>query len=260
MAFTASRRMILATKPRFQNLMMNTRRSFASSSSSSSSGLPMQMATFAVAGGIAYGAYTMGDYFMGGGEADNDIDMDVPVAPQAEITSRVFFDIHIGDRYAGRIVMGLYGNVVPKTAKNFETLCAGTENWGKTKLAFAGSTFHRVIPNFMIQGGDFTNHNGTGGMSIYGSKFNDENFELPHAGPGILSMANSGRNTNGSQFFICTTKTPHLNGRHVVFGVVEEGYDVVKLIETYGSSSGSTSKRVVIQKAGVLPLVEATKE
>ena len=180
------------------------------------------------------------------------------VPPPAEITERVYFDIEIDRHAAGRIVIGLFGNVVPKTVTNFTTLCRGDQSHPRgAKLAYEKSTFHRIIPGFMIQGGDFTNHNGTGGLSIYGERFADENFELQHSGPGILSMANAGRNTNGSQFFITTTKTPHLDGRHVVFGVVEEGWDVVKLIEKFGSSSGRPSRLITIAKCGVL---EQSKE
>jgi cyclophilin family peptidyl-prolyl cis-trans isomerase len=179
------------------------------------------------------------------------------VKPQAEITSRVYFDMEIDNHAAGRIVMGLYGTVVPKTAKNFETLCEGTTYHPRgAKLAFEGSLFHRVIPTFMIQGGDFTNFNGTGGLSIYGDKFEDENFQLKHQGPGVLSMANAGRNTNGSQFFICTAKTPHLDGKHVVFGVVEQGWDVVRKIETFGSRSGKPSRTIRIAKCGILSMEE----
>ena len=175
------------------------------------------------------------------------------VKPQAEVTSRVYFDVEIDDLPAGRIVMGLHGSVVPKTVHNFETLCKGTERHPMGRLlAYQGSIFHRVIPQFMIQGGDFTNFNGTGGLSVYGEKFADENFQLKHTGPGILSMANAGRHTNGSQFFITTAKTRHLDGRHVVFGVVEEGWNVVKRIESCGSRSGTPSKRIKISKAGVL--------
>merc|ERR1712066_631349 len=165
---------------------------------------------------------------------------------------KVFFDMTIGGAAAGRIVMELRSDVVPKTSENFRCLCTGEKGTGKKgkPLHFKGSSFHRVIPDFMCQGGDFTAGNGTGGESIYGMKFPDENFKLKHTGPGVLSMANAGPNTNGSQFFLCTVKTSWLDGKHVVFGSVVEGLEVVKAIEKVGSSSGKTAKPVVIADSG----------
>ncbi|KAF8157118.1 putative cyclophilin [Crassisporium funariophilum] len=161
--------------------------------------------------------------------------------------SNVFFDITIGNEKAGRIVFKLYDDVVPKTARNFRELATGQNGYG-----YSGSGFHRVIPQFMLQGGDFTKHNGTGGKSIYGEKFADENFQLKHTKPGLLSMANAGKNTNGSQFFITTVVTSWLDGAHVVFGEVVEGFELVKKIESLGSSSGKLSKAVAISQSGTV--------
>ncbi|KAL8702581.1 MAG: hypothetical protein Q9201_004240 [Fulgogasparrea decipioides] len=178
-----------------------------------------------------------------------------PSAPQesaapASTTSskpQCYFDVTINNGPPAKIIFDLYYDVVPKTAENFRALCTGEYGFG-----YKGSSFHRIIPNFMLQGGDFTAGNGTGGKSIYGNKFNDENFVKKHDKPFLLSMANAGPNTNGSQFFITTVPTPHLNGVHTVFGEVVEGQEYVKAIEKCGSSSGKPSSVVVIVKSGTL--------
>jgi len=167
---------------------------------------------------------------------------------------KYFFDVTTDGKPTGRITIELFHDVVPKTAENFRALCTGEKGTGKSgkPLHYKNSTFHRIIPNFMCQGGDFTRGNGTGGESIYGEKFADENFKEKHTTPGILSMANAGKDTNGSQFFITTAVTNWLDGKHVVFGKVVEGMDVVKKIEGAGNAKGQPQAQVKIADCGEL--------
>lgn len=183
------------------------------------------------------------------------LESDVPPPADESVTDKVFFDVEADGEGLGRVVFGLYGNQVPKTVANFKALCTGEKADGGSSgkpLHYKGSVFHRVIPRFMVQGGDITDGDGTGGDSIYGRQFDDENFGIKHTKEGLLSMANAGPNTNGSQFFITTVPCPHLDGKHVVFGEVLEGMEVVDEIEECGSESGGTSKKLIISDCGAL--------
>lgn len=248
-ASTLSRRIVVHTKNRFVGKF-----STGSSNGGGTGPTIRQLATFAVVGTATFGLIFIVRELMVDDDDDEDNADNGPVPPQAKITSKVFFDITVDGHAIGRIVMGLYGDVVPKTALNFQTLCEGNKDSMGQKLSYVGTPFHRIIPGFMCQSGDITNHNGFGGLSIYGTRFEDENFILKHTGGGVLSMANAGRNTNGSQFFICTRKTSHLDNKHVVFGTVLEGYNVVKQMEACGRRNGTPFKKVVIAGAGILPL------
>jgi len=181
---------------------------------------------------------------------------DVP--PDLTVTEKCYMDIKIGGEAAGRVTVGLYGNVCPRTCFNFRALCTGetapeegkhkrTLAAGLTKLTYKNTQFHRVIPNFMIQAGDFTKFDGTGGESVYGGKFEDENFQIKHTREGLLSMANAGADCNGAQFFITTASAGHLDGKHVVFGAIVEGYDIIKKIEDHGTNSGKPKDGIKIE-------------
>ena len=214
---------------------------------------PVTFATLAV---FATGLYCITTYGFGGGGGTAGKKMLTPSEASKESDPIVFMDMEVGGRPVGRVELQLFESVCPKTCDNFRCLCTGEKGTGASgkPLHFKGSTFHRVIPGFMCQGGDFTRGNGTGGESIYGAKFPDEweNGAVKHAQPMLLSMANAGPNTNGSQFFLTTALTPHLDGRHVVFGKVVKGEGVVRAIEAVGSQSGTTSKPVRVAACGQL--------
>ena len=185
---------------------------------------------------------------------ENLFEEELPGEADLSVTAKTFFDVSVGGEFAGRVVFGLYGRQTPRTCENFRCLCTGEAGEGDSgkALHYEGCAFHRVIPGFMCQGGDITRGDGTGGDSIFGERFEDEDFAARHDRGGLLSMANAGPDTNGSQFFITTAPTPHLDGAHVVFGEVLEGLDVVQRMEACGSASGELSEKVVIEKCGEL--------
>lgn len=199
-------------------------------------------------------------------KADHDVPMKKADRPKMDpkptspkVTHRVFLDVEIegNSEGGGRIVLGLFGEIAPKTAENFRALCACDKGKGKLSgkpLCYKGTKFHRIIPNFMIQAGDFTHGNGVGGESIYGGKFDDETFQVKHNKRFMLSMANIGPNSNGSQFFINTVKTSWLDNRNVAFGMVLSGEEVVKAIEHQGTNGGSPRGVVSIVNSGELPV------
>mmetsp|Transcript_150681 Transcript_150681/g.383148 ORF Transcript_150681/g.383148 Transcript_150681/m.383148 type:complete len:378 (-) Transcript_150681:61-1194(-) len=213
-----------------------------------------QQPMFGVA--LVMGLYMLYQNFAGGDSSAGKEEIPLKTAMAAEQNTKVFFDIKIGDAEPERVEIVLFAHHVPKTAENFRALCTGEKGEGSSgkKLHFKDSSFHRIIPDFMCQGGDFTRGNGTGGESIYGSKFADEwtNGMIRHSEPFLLSMANAGPNTNGSQFFITTAVTGWLDGKHVVFGEVLEGMDVLQAMEAEGSQSGRTRQQVAIADAGEL--------
>ncbi|KAL7531885.1 hypothetical protein ACHAWF_003946, partial [Thalassiosira exigua] len=182
-----------------------------------------------------------------------------------EVTHKVYLDVLIDEEepIRGRIVIGLFGNAAPKTAENFRSLCACDKGRGEISgkpLCYAGSSFHRIIPNFMIQGGDITEDNGVGGESIYGGYFEDETFEVKHNKLYLVSMANKGPNTNGSQFFINTVKTSWLDGKNVAFGMVLSGFDVVDDIEANGTNPGEPLADAIVESSGELPLESSSED
>lgn len=245
-----------------QQQQQQSKEGLPATASSSNNSIWKQLATFATIGATCLAA---ANYLTTSSGRDGGSDSG-PVPAQATITSRVYLDVTIDQQPVGRIVLGLYGDVVPRTVANFEALCRGDTVYDhRLRMCYQNTLFHRIIPGFMLQSGDFILNNGTGGRSIYGGdredgRFADENFTLRHVGPGVVSMANAGPNTNGSQFFIAVAKTPHLDGKHVVFGTVTEGWNVVQQIEACGTSSGRPTATVRIAACGMLPAVEEPTE